>query len=204
MIRLACRNCGKGITAPDKMAGKRAKCPGCQGALSIPAAENSNDEIYSDFEVVEDAPPPVKATSRRAAPQEIPTIQAVDDEDDRPRRRSRRAVDDDDDYDEDEESRPRRRKRRREFTASSGTPRGTVYAICYNCGADAASKVRWTMWGSFFGPAILSHVKCDQCGTTYNGKSGKSNTTAVIIYVVVTALIAGTVGTIAAVIGAMK
>ncbi len=35
-------SCGKQISAPDKLAGKRAKCPGCGEALSIPAASKGN------------------------------------------------------------------------------------------------------------------------------------------------------------------
>ena len=34
------------------------------------------------------------------------------------------------------------------------------------------------------GPALLTHVKCEECGTQYNGKTGKSNTTGIVIYTV--------------------
>ncbi len=40
------------------------------------------------------------------------------------------------------------------------------------------------MWGGFVGPWLLSHVRCNRCGTCYNGKSGKSNTTAIVLYIV--------------------
>jgi len=32
---------------------------------------------------------------------------------------------------------------------------------------------------------MLSHVKCRWCGTQYNGKTGQSNTTGIVIYTVV-------------------
>ncbi len=35
-IRVTCPNCGKGIKAPDHYAGRAAKCPGCQAAVTIP------------------------------------------------------------------------------------------------------------------------------------------------------------------------
>ncbi|MDT5063473.1 MAG: hypothetical protein QOH63_3932 [Acidobacteriota bacterium] len=35
------------------------------------------------------------------------------------------------------------------------------------------------------GPRMLSHVKCRSCGTAYNGKTGQSNTTGIVIYSVV-------------------
>lgn len=35
-IRVKCGGCGRGVKAPDSMAGKQAKCPGCGAALLIP------------------------------------------------------------------------------------------------------------------------------------------------------------------------
>jgi uncharacterized protein (DUF983 family) len=46
-------------------------------------------------------------------------------------------------------------------------------------------KVGFTWWGGMLGPRMLSHVKCKSCGTTYNGKTGQSNTTGIVIYSVV-------------------
>lgn len=56
------------------------------------------------------------------------------------------------------------------------------FAPCPQCGSRNASKVNYTWWGGFIGPRLLSHVQCTSCGTAYNGKSGKSNTTAIIGY----------------------
>ncbi|MGH9761359.1 MAG: hypothetical protein ACREDR_37710 [Blastocatellia bacterium] len=39
------------------------------------------------------------------------------------------------------------------------------------------------------GPKLLTHVKCVQCGATYNGKTGNPNTTGIIIYLVVGAIV---------------
>lgn len=44
-ISFHCEHCGKEIKAPDTTAGKRGKCPHCQGVCYIPAA-TSDDEVY--------------------------------------------------------------------------------------------------------------------------------------------------------------
>jgi predicted RNA-binding Zn-ribbon protein involved in translation (DUF1610 family) len=52
---------------------------------------------------------------------------------------------------------------------------GSKWVACPKCGAVAAKPVKWTFWGSFYGPKIFNHVRCQQCRTTYNGKTGGSN-----------------------------
>ena len=37
---------------------------------------------------------------------------------------------------------------------------------------------------------MFTHIKCQNCGTEYNGKTGKSNQTNILIYFVVTFAIA--------------
>ena len=59
------------------------------------------------------------------------------------------------------------------------------YAPCPNCQQSNATQISFTWWGGMIGPRILSHVKCQSCGTTYNGKSGKSNIVGIIIYTIV-------------------
>jgi transposase-like protein len=56
---------------------------------------------------------------------------------------------------------------------------------CPKCGSSHVKKVGYTWWGGAIGPRLMNHTKCNNCGTTYNGKSGKSNTNAIIIYNVV-------------------
>lgn len=43
----------------------------------------------------------------------------------------------------------------------------------------------FTWWGGAIGQKIISHVKCNDCSRTFNAKSGKSNTPAIIVYQVV-------------------
>ena len=64
------------------------------------------------------------------------------------------------------------------------------YAPCPTCGSTDAKKVGYTWWGGALGPAMFTHVKCNSCGTQYNGKTGKSNQTNIIIYFAASFMIA--------------
>jgi len=63
------------------------------------------------------------------------------------------------------------------------------YAPCPQCRNSAAQKLNFTWWGGMLGPKLLTHVKCQACGKKYNGKTGKENTTNIIIYSVVVGVI---------------
>lgn len=63
------------------------------------------------------------------------------------------------------------------------------FAPCPKCNSANAEQMSFTWWGGILGPKILSHVKCRSCGATYNGKTGKDNTTNIIIYSIVVGLI---------------
>ena len=62
-----------------------------------------------------------------------------------------------------------------------------TYVPCPKCNG-AAERLKFTWWGGIIGPRILSHVKCLSCGHKYNGKSGKDNTTGIVIYTAIVAL----------------
>ncbi|WP_295615026.1 hypothetical protein [Chamaesiphon sp. GL140_3_metabinner_50] len=57
------------------------------------------------------------------------------------------------------------------------------YQPCPNCASEQAEAIGFTWWGGMVGPKMFTHVKCTKCGTTYNGKTGKSNQQAIAIYV---------------------
>lgn len=65
----------------------------------------------------------------------------------------------------------------------------SVYAPCPQCGATVAERLRFTWWGGVLGPRLLTHVKCGSCGKLFNGKTGKDNTTNIVIYFVIVGLI---------------
>ena len=89
-----------------------------------------------------------------------------------------------DDRDRDDDDREERRPRRRRRSRGDGE-----FAPCPNCDSGRATKVGFTWWGGILGPRLFSHVKCNDCGTTFNGKTGKSNNGAIAIYVIVSAVI---------------
>jgi ribosomal protein L32 len=120
------------------------------------------EEEVVDVEVIEDE-------------DEIADVKEIDDEEDRPRRRRRPRMDNDEE--DEEEDRPRRRRKRR---------RTGPYATCPNCGERGdAHRVSYTLWGGFVGPWLLTHVRCNNCGTAYNGKTGNYNTTGIVLWVVI-------------------
>ncbi len=43
-IDFQCKHCGKNIQAPDKLAGKRGKCPKCRNTLTIPESQQPDDQ----------------------------------------------------------------------------------------------------------------------------------------------------------------
>jgi DNA-directed RNA polymerase subunit RPC12/RpoP len=63
------------------------------------------------------------------------------------------------------------------------------YKPCPRCGEEGAKRVKWTPWGSFYGPALLTHVRCPGCGYAYNGKTGGSNLIFAIIFVTIPMLV---------------
>lgn len=63
--------------------------------------------------------------------------------------------------------------------------RVSQYVPCPRCGCDQAAKVSFTWWGGFLGPSLFHHVRCPGCGTTFNGQTGRSNNTAITVYLVV-------------------
>lgn len=58
----------------------------------------------------------------------------------------------------------------------------TQYAACPKCGQTNAKKVSFTWWGGALGPSLMTHVKCQNCGTEYNGKTGKTNQQNILLY----------------------
>jgi hypothetical protein len=59
------------------------------------------------------------------------------------------------------------------------------YRPCPRCGDAGAARVAWTPWGSFYGPALLSHVRCPECGHAYNGKTGRSNALWIVFFTLI-------------------
>ena len=66
-----------------------------------------------------------------------------------------------------------------------------AYAPCPKCSSGGAERMSFTWWGGLIGPRVLTHVKCPRCSHAYNGKTGRDNTTGIIIYTAVVAVVVG-------------
>src|SRR5829696_7676217 len=66
----------------------------------------------------------------------------------------------------------------------SGPPTGGG-PPCPKCGFRGAQPVSCTWWGGVIGPKLLSHVRCNACRYSFNGKTGRPNTTGIVVYTVV-------------------
>lgn len=47
MIQFRCRNCNATVRADDARAGKKGRCPSCQGIVNIPTAPGAGDDSVS-------------------------------------------------------------------------------------------------------------------------------------------------------------
>ena len=106
-IPVTCPGCSAKMKAPDGAAGKKIKCPKCQEAITVPAAEE-----LDDFEVVEDAP--AKKPAPAAAKPKVKAVAEDDDEDEdeKPKKKKKpaKAVEEDDDEEEDEKPKKKKAK----------------------------------------------------------------------------------------------
>jgi phage FluMu protein Com len=189
MIRFQCSQCGKTINAADEHAGRKAKCPACQTVLVVPGATTAapvqpRKEAPARTRPTPAAEEDVAVSPRKPAPRPAkPAPSAV-----RPKKPPRDEVDEVEEVEEVEEEeaaeeeeefeeeRPRRRRKKRRRWRGE-------WAECPNCGAPGdATRLWYTWWGGFVGPLVICHVRCNQCGTAYNGKTGDYNTTRILIY----------------------
>jgi hypothetical protein len=56
------------------------------------------------------------------------------------------------------------------------------FKSCPHCQQADAKPVRFTPWGGVLGPMLLSLVKCNACGSQFNGKSGRCVKSAIKMY----------------------
>jgi hypothetical protein len=79
----------------------------------------------------------------------------------------------------------KKRSRSDEEEEDDDRDEGPHYVPCPRCGARGASRVLWTPWGSFYGPALFTHVRCPHCYCAYNGNTGRSNIVPAILFVTI-------------------
>lgn len=74
------------------------------------------------------------------------------------------------------------------FEVNSNDAKTMTFAPCPKCYLTKASEVWFSWWGGVVGPKMFTHVKCQNCKTKYNGKTGKYNTINITLYVLITGL----------------
>lgn len=184
MIELQCK-CGKKLKVPDEAAGKRGKCPTCGSLFAIPSpsaaakAQNrapapqraAQDDFFSDL-------PPVQTGPAPGTPAAIPGYDAL--------------MPQGFDHVPAPQENPYAAPAAPVAPAKNphlATPAAGGKVGCYNCGSTSYSKIHWTIWGGIIGPMMFSHVRCNSCGTTFNSKTGKSNNTAITIYIAISLVV---------------
>jgi hypothetical protein len=173
VLTILCPGCQSPLRVREEYAGKPLKCPRCAFALTVPSAPSGSPPGDQGLATA--------TAAGRAAPEAPPgTAQNL-----RCRRcgqpitpETRRCPNCRLRLDEDDEAPPPRPRRR-----SSG------YVPCPRCGAGGATRVTWTPWGSFYGPALFTHVRCPECRYAYNGRTGRSNLVPAIFFVLIPAVL---------------
>jgi predicted RNA-binding Zn-ribbon protein involved in translation (DUF1610 family) len=162
-VIVTCPSCNSALRVRDELVGKKLRCPRCSGIVAVPngraAAKPPTPREAVDPHVAQVKPAP------RARPHQAQPVSNI--EEGAPAARPARPP-----HVEEPEGGPPRR-------------RGRDYAPCPRCGSGGATRVVWTPWGSFYGPALLTHVRCPKCGYAYNGRTGRSNTLAATFFVLV-------------------
>jgi predicted Zn finger-like uncharacterized protein len=157
-VTLHCSECNSTLRVRDDLAGKKVKCPRCANLIVVPAREEDLTEVLNapDDSIKEVKPHGVTKKPAHARPAEDEAPEVVP-----VKHRSRKGHEDE------------------------GEPNLTHYKPCPSCGATGAERVTWTAWGSFYGPSLFTHVQCPDCGYCYNGKTGRSNTVPIILFVAI-------------------
>ena len=56
------------------------------------------------------------------------------------------------------------------------------FTTCPQCNSPHVSRPTFTWWGGLIGPKLLNHTVCNSCNFGFNSKTGKSNSTAIGLY----------------------
>jgi hypothetical protein len=216
MISFKCPSCQREARASDEHAGKRAKCPKCDHIFQIPAPSAAAKASAAPAKSSAAPPaktkptpasPPASNKAAAAAPKppakkapppppveddfeevEEDEVEEVEEAEEVEEVTEAVAADDEDeeDYDDEEEEERPRKKAKKPKKSAKRKRRPGEYAPCPGCGSTDATRQYFTFWGSWLGPLIINHVRCNDCGTYYNGVHGDSNNTRIMIYVLCT------------------
>jgi len=68
------------------------------------------------------------------------------------------------------------------YGAPAAVPGPYGFTTCPKCNSPHLSRPSFTWWGGLIGPKLLNHTVCNGCSFGFNSKTGKSNATAIGIY----------------------
>lgn len=175
-ILLTCSHCHNALQVREEHAGRRIMCPRCTAEMEVPAhLADSTQEIAeknpaSSFTGVQKKPPVVLRPADEA--------ESPDDLEPCPACGVRIPI------------KARRCPECRTWLTAEEPPlphQRRDFQPCPRCGSHDAQRVTWTPWGSFYGPALFNHVRCQQCGYGYNGRTGGSNLIPALFFVTIPA-----------------
>ena len=69
-----------------------------------------------------------------------------------------------------------------QYGAPVAMPGAFGFTACPRCNSPHLSRPSFTWWGGLLGPKLLNHTVCGSCSFGFNSKTGKSNATAIGIY----------------------
>src|SRR5205807_988452 len=163
-VSVICPGCQKELHVREQYAGKKFRCPQCAGVVEVPLLDAEVTELADS--VAEAPPAPPAPPMPRRGPPPLPRRADVKERPE-PRMRAcpRCGAPTPVDAERCPECRAHLDKRRRR----------PKYVACPRCDAPDPESVSWTVWGSFYGPALFNHVRCRECGYAYNGVKGTSN-----------------------------
>jgi hypothetical protein len=165
-LSVTCPACRGVLRVRDDYAGQEMKCPRCNASVAVPPP--GPVEVQPADAVTARAPVPERDDNGPRATRACPACGQQIAVAARKCRYCRTWIEDD----EDEEY---------------GI--GSSYRRCPRCGAGGAQRVIFTFWGSFYGPALLCHVRCPECRCAYNGRTGRSNFIPALAFVLVPLLL---------------
>ena len=152
----------------EEYAGKKFKCPQCAGVVEVPFLDAEVTELADS--VAEPTPVP------RRGPPPLPRREHLAERAETRMRPCPRCG----------EPTPVDAERCPECRARLDAPRRRPkYVPCPRCDAPNPEAVSWTIWGSFYGPALFNHVRCRECGYAYNGVKGTSNLLPAILFITI-------------------
>jgi predicted RNA-binding Zn-ribbon protein involved in translation (DUF1610 family) len=179
-IKLSCPSCQATFQVREQYAGKKMKCPKCSAVVTVPSEESPEEGAIQstptvrrtnvtaeDPELLNPDPETVRTRACPECGKKIPVTATTC-------RFCKTLLEPAEEEEGAEEERDEEPERRR-----------SKFKPCPRCGAYGAKRVVWTPWGSFYGPAMFTHVRCPECRYGYNGKTGGSNLIPAIIFVTV-------------------